>query len=304
MALLFCVRFLAGRLQVLQNVKQALLAQAYRTRSRKVLFVAMVLFALSFPGTSCAETLVFIQGYLGSADNWHESGVAKILVEAGWQDAGRLSLSPGGVHLRGPKTAARKRFFTLDLPTEAPLMVQADVLGRYLADLRRRYPESALILVGHSAGGVSARLHMVREPKAGVAALITLASPHLGTEMAELGLMAGQSPLAWVAPFLGGGTLNRSQALYHDLARQSPSNLLGWLNHQPHPPALYVSIVRRDDTQGLSLGNLIVPAWSQDMNRVFALRGRARTFTVRGTHRLRSDDGRWILQALNMLNRV
>ena len=54
--------------------------------------------------------------------------------------------------------------------------------------------------------------------------------------------------LGWFTPFLGAHTLNRSQGLYQDLARERPGSLLFWLNRQEHPPARYVAVVRHDET--------------------------------------------------------
>jgi hypothetical protein len=109
--------------------------------------------------------------------------------------------------------------------------------------------------------------------------------------------MAGYSPLGWVAPLLGGGTLNRSQGLYYDLVRERPGSLLFWLNHQEHPASRYISIVREDDGL-LNFGDLVVPAWSQDMNQVAALRGRARRIVTQGGHGLTRQDGELLLQIL------
>lgn len=263
-----------------------------------------VLVLLFFSGIAASETLVLIQGYLGGAENWRDSGITQVLEKSGWKDGGHLSIGPGGVGDRRPNTRGSQRYITLDLPTQAPLMVQSKRLDRYLAYLQRRHPGSALILVGHSAGGVLARLYMVQHPKLSVSALITIASPHRGTESAELGLLAGQSPLSWMGSALGINTLSHSQALYHDLMRENPNNLLGWLNYQRHPAALYFSIVRSEDNETFGFGNLIVPAWSQDLNQVYALRGRARTITAQGGHGLRIEDGRLLVRILESLHRT
>lgn len=265
--------------------------------------LALIIFCL-VPVNGIAETLVFVQGYLGSAENWRDSGITGVLQRNGWQDAGHLSLNRQGVRVSRSKADTSKRFFTLDLPTDAPLQVQANNLAGYLEYIRYHYPGTALMLAGHSAGGVVARLYMVQHPDVAVAALITIASPHRGTESAELGLVVGQSPLALFAPLFGGEVFNRSQRLYSDLAREQPNNLLGWLNHQPHPPASYASIVRSKDDETFGLGNLIVPAWSQDMNQVYALRGRAWTIRVNGGHALSADDGRLLVKILARLNNV
>lgn len=184
------------------------------------------------------------------------------------------------------------------------MMVQEQILSAYVARLRSGYPDDSLALVGHSAGGVVARLYMVRHPDIPVSLLVTIASPNRGTESAEIGLMAGQSPLGWIAPWLGADVLNRSQGLYYDLARENPGNLLGWLNRQPHPEAVYVSVVRRKDGGLLGMGDMVVPDWSQDLNGVIALRGRARTVYSDEGHGLSSGDGEVLLYILESLRRV
>ena len=88
--------------------------------------------------------------------------------------------------------------------------MQLQVLVPQVEYLRTHHPEERVFLAGHSAGGVLARLYMVTHPKVPVAALITIASPHLGTGAAELGLMAGDSSLGFLAPLVAGSTLNRS----------------------------------------------------------------------------------------------
>ncbi len=259
---------------------------------------AILLWGLSL-GTQAA-VLVLVPGYLGDGGSWRESGVTTVLGGAGWADGGHLGMGPRGVLVRGRSPASPRTLYTLSLPTEAPLLMQARYLTAYLDVLHKRHPDETLLLAGHSAGGVVARLGMVQNPESAVAVLITLASPHLGTQSAELGAMAGQSPLAFMAPMLGGNTLNRSQGLYRDLARERPNSLLYWLNRQQHPHAVYVSIVRKDDSL-LGLGDMVVPDWSQDMNNVQALRGRSRTLQVAGGHELEGSDGALLARILSRL---
>ncbi len=266
-------------------------------------WVVAVLCALG-SGVVRAQTLLLIPGYLGSSDSWRSSGVTAKLEAAGWQDGGRLALGWAGVRPSRPAPAGGRRFYTLDMATEAPLQFQADQLAAYVRFVEQRFPDDPVILVGHSAGGVVARLYMVEHPQARVAALITIASPHLGTESAEWGAAAGSSPLGWFAPLVGGEVLNRSQGLFRDLARQRPDNLLGWLNRQPHPDASYVSVVRSGNDDYFGLGDMLVPDWSQDMNHVPALRGRARTIVVKGGHGLRPEDGTLLVKILNHLGRT
>ena len=270
-------------------------------RSARSILAALAVLVV-VPSQAVAETVILVQGYLGSAGGWRKSGIGALLHGAGWRDGGHLSIAPGGGVVDAlPAPASARRFVTVDLPTEAPVLVQADALGGYIAHVRRQSPRERVVLVGHSAGGVVARLFMVRHPDAAVAGLVTIASPHLGTPWAELGNFLGSTPAAWMAPFMGFGTLNRSQALYHDLSREHPRNLLGWLNRTPHPSAAYVSVVRVVDGRRPELGDSLAHGAAQDLNAVPALAGRAETVFSPGDHGLRPDDGLLLVSILGRM---
>jgi len=263
--------------------------------------LSLIIF-VSLPMHAVAEVMVLIPGYTGDADTWRKSGVTDALQHAGWDDGGHLVSGPQGIERHdGTSKSSAMQFYTMALDTEAPLFEQEHQLSPYIADIRALHPGESLYLVGHSAGGVLARLYLVQHPDDVVSALITFASPHLGTESAEVGLEAGQGILAWLAPLFGLDDLNRSQALYHDLAREQSGNLLYWLNRQPHPSTRYISVVRSENGF-FGLGDMVVPPWSEDMNNVFALRGRAKTLTVDGPHILLPGDGELLLDILHHLH--
>ncbi len=250
-----------------------------------------------------AEALVLVHGYLGSGNDWRGPGFVAALERAGWSDGGHLRSEYGIVQARhSPARVSAMEFFTLDLPYEAPLLTQSEALADYLRFIEKRHPEESLVLAGFSAGGVVARLFLVRHPDAPVRALITIASPHLGTESADLALVASESPLGALAPLFGADTLNRSQRLYADLARERPGTLLYWLNHQPHPDAEYISVVRTNAST--ELGDLVVPADSQDMNNVAALHGRVTTLRVPGRHGVETEDGELLARLLEDMRRL
>jgi triacylglycerol lipase len=256
---------------------------------RRQLISLLLIFLLSLPAYA-GQTLVLIHGYLSDGSSWRPTGIVPVLQRAGWQDAGHLFPNgplPGQV----PPSPTQRYLYTVTLPSEAPLVVQAQWLDFYLRTLQAKHPDNSLILVGHSAGGVVARLVMVVSGIP-IAGLITIASPHLGTDKAEWGSRLSHSPLGWITPFLGLETLNRSKQLYRDLSRETPANLLFWLNRRPHPKAFYVSIVRVG-------GDDWVPVYSQDMNDVVALRGLAMTVKTVGTHSLRPADGPLLASLLN-----
>lgn len=252
------------------------------------------------PDSVRGETLLLLQGYLEDGNYWREAGVTRVLEKAGWRDAGHLHLGPRGITASRALQRNASRFYTVSLPTRAPLLAQQNHLEKYLAYIRSRNPDESLVLIGHSAGGVLGRLFMVQHPQTGVDALITISSPHLGTDAAEIGVMAGNSPLAWLAPMVGAQAFNESQGLYQDLVRERPGSLLFWLNRQEHPMARYISVVRTSDNT-LGRGDLVVPAWSQDMNNVYALKGRARSIGVDGNHGLSQSDGDLVVRILRQL---
>lgn len=260
----------------------------------------LVLVLSILPLSVSAEVLVLIQGYNGG-DGWRHSGVTDALQGGGWIDAGHLHDSPKGVVSSRPDTLANRRFYTLALPTGAPLLVQLEHLERYIGYIRARHSRESLYMAGHSAGGVLGRLYMVHHPDRPVAGLITIASPHLGTGTAELGAVMGDTPLAWFAPLLGAEELYQSQGLYRDLVREQPGSLLFWLNRQPHPASRYISVVRGDIEWWSGSGDWFVPSDSQDMNNVMALHGRAQTIVTRGNHGLQHSDGVLLMEILGRL---
>lgn len=249
----------------------------------RFVFAILIFFSLSTNRAS-ADTLVLVQGYLGNAGSWRATGIVKILGDCGWRDAGHLSARAGQVIKFPSGQSGKNRLYTIDLPTQAPIPVQTQILARYLAAIANLHKNEPLHVVGHSAGGVVARAVLVTHPSLKVATLITIASPNLGTGSAETGLQVANSPLGWFAPMLGAGTLNRSRALYVDLVRERPGTFLGWMNRQKHPDIRYVSIIR-------ARGDDWVPAYSQDLNNVAALRGKAEVVPVEARHGLGFYDG-------------
>ncbi|MBF0180435.1 MAG: alpha/beta fold hydrolase [Magnetococcales bacterium] len=254
-----------------------------------------------------ADVLILAHGYLGSSASWEASGVVPILAGKGWERAGILSLDPGGVHLLpGTGGSGRNKIYLVDLPSAAPLGLQADHLAPMLRLLAARHPKEKFILVGHSVGGLVLRLALVRGLVPNPAALVTIASPHLGTPRAEQALHATNDiwPVEVFKDFFGGGgykTLKYSRGLYVDIVRPWPGSLLYWLNLQRHPKIHYVSVAR--GTPFFLLGDLLVPGPSQDMNRVPALRGRSTLYTLGTGHELNPADGFTLVNILKDLSK-
>lgn len=259
----------------------------------------LILFSLLAFNAS-ADKLVFVQGYLGQSSNWEVSGIINQLKKHDWKQGGAYYYNQKGLGFRPAKKLTENQFFTIDIPTEASIRDQSYFLSSYLKHLRSTFPKERIILVGHSAGGVLARLVMVKNPQLNISLLITIASPHLGSDLAELANLFGQTPFAIFTPLIGAETINRSQELYADLLPEQPGRFLYELNRQPHPKAQYVSIIRNPNSP--DGGDLVVPAYSHDLKNVFALKNKATSYTVDGGHSLNPEDGLLIYDILTYHN--
>ncbi len=264
---------------------------------------------LVFAGpVGAGRILVPVHGYLGDSASWQQSGVLPVLEQAGWSVAGNWRSTPSGVRLEpvGPP-AGEFAIYTVDLPSTAPLMEQARVLGGMLGAIAQRHPTDTVDLIGHSAGGVVARLALVSYGEGTVTRLITIAAPHLGTERAwqaldatdDSGLFGGIK--RWFVERKVGDdmyrTVQSSRAVLADLSPPVPGNLLYWLNGRRHPDIAYVGVVR--GTAFGMPGDQVVPAPSQDLRRVPALSGRAGIQVVAGDHQLSRQDGLLLSQLVS-----
>jgi triacylglycerol lipase len=272
---------------------------------KRGLITLLVLVTCLFSLTVRADVLVLVHGYLGGAQSWDGSGITTVLQQHGWQRAGVYVAGPAGIQLIPAQgMQAERKFYAVDLPSEAPIMLQVYQLQEVLAAISRTHGDESMILAGHSAGGVVARAALVRGDVGNVKALITIASPHLGTVRAEQALDATDIPfpLSMMTDFFAGegyDTAMRSRSLYVDLVRPQPGTLLYWLNGQPHPDIAYFSIVRGQSEFGP--GDYVVPTYSQDMNNIPVLHGRSALINIPARHGLEPVDGSVLVNLLSDL---
>lgn len=255
--------------------------------------------------TARADVVVLVHGYLGDASSWDRAGVTAALAADGWQPSGVLIAGPGGIQqLPSPfpvASGAVNRLYQVNLPSIAPVMLQVNLLQAMLDRVVTLHPGQKIHLVGHSAGGVVARAAAVQRGGRDLASLITIGSPHLGTFRAGEALdeTSGGGPIGWIKDFFGGGlyhTVKDSRGLLVDLLPVGPGSLLDWLNRQPHPSELrYVAILRSGP---VGLGDELVPVYSQDLNQVPALNGRAERVTTPASHVLNPADGALLAELL------
>jgi len=247
-----------------------------------------------------ADILLLVHGYAADAGSWEFSGINTQLESRGWLRAGVFT--PNASHMQfvpGPGQQAANKSYSINLPAQAPLQLQATLLRAVLDTLHNMHPGESLVLVGHSAGGVVARLALLGANSYEVDILITIASPHLGTVRAAQGLdVVDAKPFFCPGPginilksFFGGDDYNYlrySRGVLLDLLPAESGNLLFWLNQQPHPEIEYYAVVRQT---AFAMGDELVPAYSQDMNNVPALRGQAKVLMTATGHRLNLHDG-------------
>ena len=267
------------------------------------------LLIVSLAGLACsllslqlqAKTLVLVHGFLSGDMYWRSSGFSKPLQAAGWVDAGSYNFDPRGMLIPRGINLKKDIFITVNLPSEANLQIQEGILLQYMQHLYmiRKEPIS---LIGHSAGGVVARLYVIDPAHVPVKALITIASPHLGTPTANIAYLAEKTPLGMMASIVGEDTLSNARGLLSDLKEEAPGNFLHWMNHQPHPNIQYVSIIRKNDSiTKPAKFDYIVPPFSQNMNNVWALRGASGVAYSNESHALNGNDGLIVLNVLNSI---
>lgn len=254
-----------------------------------------------------ADILVLVHGYMADAGTWDVNGVTQVLAANGWQPAGVLTVTPEGVlPPLAAQPAAANRSYSVNLPAAAPLQVQARDLAWLLGAIRQRYPDERLIVAGHSAGGVVARMLVIGGNPFNIDTLVTIASPNLGTPRSAQGLdVVDFNPFFCPGPGLeflksvfGGSEydyLEHSRGALVDLLPAESGNILAWLNQQPHADINYYAIVRGSP---YAPGDSIVPAYSQDLNNVVALRGRVHTLFTPAGHGLNPQDGQLLASLL------
>lgn len=269
----------------------------------KKLTLFAVLLGLMLPFFVQAKALVLVHGFLSSAQHWKYSGVQSELEDQGWREASLSIATPFGIEFLQDEALLKseKTLHLVQLPSQAPLGVQAEWLAAALDQIHASLANQDITLVGHSAGGVVARLALLHQAdKWRVERLITIASPHLGTpraiQAANITHLPG--PMNWAADQFAPSPyreLHQSRWLMHELGT-APGSILNWLNAQPHPDIEYISIIHGDtylDT------DWVVPSISQNLNHIPAIEGKAKSYHLPAAHGLNIGDAQLLIQILS-----
>ena len=203
-----------------------------------------------------------------------------------------------------PWPTAENKVINLQLNSELPIAAQSNIFAAAIRWVNDRYPSEKIIIVGHSLGGVVARHSLVRDGAPNIVALITIASPHLGTAIAYKALdeINEPFPIDMLKEMFGGENydlLQRSRGLLHDLIPPVPGKLLYWLNSRVHPDIKYFSIVRTSPS-GM-LGDPIAPGYSQDMANVWPIGNKSTRYLQGFNHWLTILDGYTLINILEQL---
>lgn len=272
----------------------------------KISMSLLSIILLSFSHLARADILLLVHGFQSDMLTWQRAGIISVLEQHGWEKTDYLMATPQGiVPLHTPEKIPEKKIVSLQLPSDIQLRVQANMFTAALHHLADVYPDEPVIIVGHSLGGLTARLSLVKNGVFQVKALITIASPHLGTDLARVGMqeLNDNMMIKIVKRMFGGGryqALERSAPVLYDILPEQPGNLLYALNRQPHPNIAYFSVVR--SFKNGRLGDPIVPGYSQDMHSVAAIRRKSSRILQGFKHELTQQDALSILNAVNSAN--
>jgi triacylglycerol esterase/lipase EstA (alpha/beta hydrolase family) len=261
----------------------------------------LLFLSLLFASHSYAKTVVLVHGFMSDSHSWGTTGFTTPLQYAGWRYGGNYNFSPWGMLTPDQLMTKGDIFITVDLPSTQNLQTQEDILLQYMQHLYQHRLEP-ITLVGHSAGGVVARLYVIDPKHQPVNALITIASPHLGTPTANIAHLAGNSPIGMMASFAGIDELQDARGLFSDLKEEAPYNFLYWMNHQPHPDIHYASIIRKNDTIiKPNKFDFVVPPYSQDMNNIWALKSHSGVALSTDSHSINGKDGMMLINILKYI---
>ena len=206
--------------------------------------------------------LILVHGLGGSASGWQYSGMVGFLKDKGLVFGGDFEFKDGGLDLEVPdEWQPRADFYAIDIVDAFDSLEQWKIeLRAVVLEVLRLTGAPKVVLVGFSAGGLASRAYLVEwldDHK--VAKLVTVSSPHLGSELAYLALLkdtlirdaAGRGPTSMISKValnkLSGLEEKVGVELGSELVRQlvpeRDNEFLQKLNRSEHPRDIDYSAV-------------------------------------------------------------
>lgn len=208
--------------------------------------------------------ILLLHGLGGKGKGWVDSGLAGYLEQKGLRYGGTVKLrESGGAAIEGGNVEPDLAdFFHIEMsdPFEG-LEDWVKELRKDVREIRTRTGAPRVVLVGFSAGGLVGRKYVVEHPEDhGVARLVTLASPHRGSEWAYAVLVHDELSEAkangGLTGFVAGPLLSALEALeekvgipldgelLRDLLPEKHNDALAALNRKTHPKNLEYACIR------------------------------------------------------------
>lgn len=188
--------------------------------------------------------ILLVHGLGNDASTWKDSGYVDFLAGRGLRSGGVVKVDEWS-NARIERSEAKpeeSEVFVLEIsdPWES-LDLWAKQIAAAVREVTERTRSPRLVLVGYSAGGVAARKYLVENPDDHrVARLVTLSSPHGGSELSILAEAAKNGELIAGARWLL-DHIRREQEipdeapLIADLVPAAGGNVLDLLNRAAHP---------------------------------------------------------------------
>ena len=111
------------------------------------------------------------------------------LTDAAKTSKNTISFGSVNPNIQGLWSCLKKEGFSLASWTQSqplgPIQIAIDELKTALSRVRNKWTDKPVYMVGHSRGGLIARRYLLEEPTNDIEGLITICSPHAGTDMAK-----------------------------------------------------------------------------------------------------------------------
>ncbi|HEX3530740.1 MAG TPA: alpha/beta fold hydrolase [Thermoanaerobaculia bacterium] len=200
-------------------------------------------------GRRVPAPILFLHGFGSGAETWKDARLTDFLQSKGLRFGGTVRIDGKG-EARIEGSSAGADFFLLAVSSSFQgLDGWTRDIAKLVAKVREATQAPRVVLVGHSAGGLAGRRYLVEHfSDHHLAKLVTVASPHRGSELGWLWLLKKKlqsTPIdAWLAGVERGVGTPLDSPLLHDLLPERQNPALARLNKTAHPTDVEYSCLR------------------------------------------------------------